>query len=282
MKKIICLALTIGITAFLGGKSMAFAIVDDSETPPKPSLNEIAVKNSNFGSCTQIGTSYCFKIDYVNVKNPKTGLSEKKLSSEHYVRLFKFSKQANVCINCDEYFDYFNAGSTKTLSIANSYTKGTEFSYMITNAQEIKYGYELSENFGVGSTKVEYKGYASHSNTFTETKEATIKSEYTISSTTSNEYSIPWTGFYRLETRALFDVYIIQEYSLTYDVTYSTYEEKYVESPLLYSSNSLEMILDYKGCNSTGVYKYIYSDSLRRYTIDRDKIPQSDLVYYMD
>lgn len=203
-------------------------------------------------------------------------------SSARFRNLYKYSNTASIVVkDLDTEFHTLTKGSSitttesVTVSEAKSYTEHVSISLTKTfgktlnvgaNAGFCKIDAEVSSSTSIGTEfSVEV------SNTYSESATSGVSVTYV-----ANE-----DGLYRLERRALFDVYVIEDMIVYYDITYQ--KNVATAKPIRYELNDSYCVLSYvENSLYEGIFKYDCIDN-RYYNLDQSYankfFPKSTLVY---
>lgn len=196
-------------------------------------------------------------------------INSKTKTSEVNERLYKFSGVVGAMVeDLDNDFHAFDAGSSISLESSLTFTDEITYSEQISSACSVTFGREIGFEVGYGvasaETSTSFSVSAELSASFS------TSTTYSCSATESRTktYAVAEKGLYRLQKRALFNVYIYQQYTTVYDVTYF----KNVPSSKFayYTVDKTSYILEYiPGSEVEGLFKYSLSDDYG-YVIDQE------------
>lgn len=249
-----------------GGISQNIETINSIDTDQTKYYSIPAPTNSDLGNCSLITSS---SINYTKA-NKKTITGKDVYSSSLQYKLYKFSKVASAATDAlyPTYLD-LDANSSVKLSYSNTKTKATTYSEQVSIIATESLSSKVGISVGYGAVKEEASVTATDS--LSESYTSSINSSYTYSEVEGIDinFNITESGTYRLEKRALFDVYILQTIVGVYDVTYSK-NKLYASSTFLYYTINSSYILSYRsGSDAIGLYKYnVNSNNV--YTVDID------------
>lgn len=195
--------------------------------------------------------------------------NNKVISCEFNERIFKFSGVVGAMVeDLDNDFHAFDAGSSISLESSQTFTDEITYSEQISSACSVTFGREIGFEVGYGVASAETS--TSFSVSAELSASVSTSTTYSCSATESRTktYAVAEKGLYRLQKRALFNVYIYQQYTTVYDVTYF----KNVPSSKFayYTVDKTSYILEYiPGSEVEGLFKYSLSDDYG-YVIDQE------------
>lgn len=230
----------------------------DTDLPKYSSI--VAPTDSSLGTGSKLGVTQI-------IKNPS---GSSKPSSYTQRILYKYPKAISAPI--DVYGDYylgFDAGSSVQLSYSQS--KGNSQTYSLQVSTSVSKSLQSDVKLGTGIGVVKAEASASSSLGFTTSITGTIEDSYSYTESFGETitYYINETGTYRLETRGLFEVYIVEYITGVYDV--KKVGNKYVPtSTKAYYTIETSYILSYiEGTKLFGLFKYNEINGTGKFELDK-------------
>ncbi len=203
-------------------------------------------------------------------------------SSARFRNLYKYSKTASIVLkDLDTSFHALTKGSSITMSESYTVSHSKSYTEQVSTTLTKTFGKTLNIGANTGFCKIDV-GATSSTSISTEFS-LQISDTYSESATSgvSVTYVANEDGLYRLERRALFDVYVIEDMMVYYDITYQNNVAS--AKPIRYELNNSYCVLSYVD-NSLyeGVFKYNFINN-SYYNLDQSYankfFPQSTLVY---
>lgn len=203
-------------------------------------------------------------------------------SSARFRNLYKYSNTASIVVkDLDTEFHALTKGSSITINESYTVSSSNSYTEQVSTTLTKAFGKSLNVGANVGYCKIE----AEVSSSTSVSAEFGYQISETYSESATNGLSITYVadeyGLYRLERRALFDIYVIEDMMVYYDITYKNNVAS--AKPIRYELNNSYCVLSYVD-NSLyeGVFKYNFINN-SYYNLDQSYankfFPQSTLVY---
>lgn len=252
---------------------------------PDPDDSNVATEpipyDSRLGNCKKVKENL-IKSDSYKINGAYDVNRNPVYSSARFRSLYKYSKTVSIVLkDLDESFHALTKGSsitmTESYTVSNSKSYTEQVSITMTNT----FGKSLNVGANAGFCKIDAE--VSSSTSITSEYGVQISNTYSesVSSGLSITYVADENGLYRLERRALFDIYVIEDMMVYYDITYQNSIAS--AKPIRYELNNSYCILSYVD-NSLyeGVFKYNFTND-SCYNLDQSYankfFPQSTLIY---
>ncbi len=255
------------------GMLLGEAILASLVVLSKPQINEInyidttetkyesipVPVDSNLGTGIKISESGALKSTVGN--NIVTSSSQRIL--------YKYPKAVSAPIEVYGKYMRLDSGSSVSLSYETSDSKSKTYSEQVTSTINGSLSASIKIESGIGVFKEENSVTSTLG--FEDSKTESIQDTYssTQSSGININYHINEPGFYRLETRGMFDVYVVEYIIGVYDVKYV--KGKPISSKLVYYTAKTTYVLSYiNSSSSIGLMKYNWNDQNNIYELDKN------------
>lgn len=209
------------------------------------------------------------KIEETGKKYNSIGTSKPSFYTQQILYKYPNTISAPLDVYGDKYLS-LNSGSSVQLSYSQTKSVSQTYSLQVsTSISETLQG-SVKIQTGLGSVKAEAS--ASRSIGFTGSIANTITDNYTstFSYGESINFVIDKTGTYRLETRAMFDVYIVEYVTGVYDVKRVGNKYVYTDTIAYYTIETSYILSYIKGTDSLGLFKYNWNSTTNKYDLDQD------------
>lgn len=237
------------------------------------SINSVPALLGDFGGGTKIQQT---KIEELS-----------SVTSDRYVIVYKANKKANIPYYLfeEELINLNTSAPGTTVTRSSTFEKFHSETYEIAMYGELSVQFTNGIEASVGVEVLNMDRYIESS------IEASLAVEVRRSTTTNINTSqsisvstvIPAPGWYSIQARALYDVYMIIEVSEVYDV-YTNQKGGFIRNN---DMPTRTFVLDryvrfaYYGYNETGLYKYNYNGSNDTYVIDDSYMQNANDVVYL-
>ena len=203
-------------------------------------------------------------------------------SSARFRNLYKYSNMASIVVkDLDTEFHTLTKGSSITTTESVTVSESKSYTQQVSLTLTKTFGKTLNVGANLGFCKIDAGGSSSTS----------IGTEFgfqvseTYSESATSGVSVTYVanedGLYRLERRALFDVYVIEDMIVYYDITYQ--KNVATTKPIRHELNNSYCVLSYvENSLYEGIFKYDCIKN-RYYNLDQSYankfFPKSTLVY---
>lgn len=199
--------------------------------------------------------------------------------------LYKYPKSISAPIEVYGTYMSMNSGSSYQLSYSNTKSNTQTYSLQVSSSISESLQSSVKIESGIGVVKAE--GSATKTLGFETTITNSIEDSYTstINYGETINFMINETGTYRLETRGMFDVYIVEYITCVYDVKRVGNKYVYTDTVAYYTIETSYILSYIEGTKSIGLFKYNYSDKTNKYELDiinARKLFGSNTLNFMD
>lgn len=205
--------------------------------------------------------------------NISKGIKRNELALSNNERLYKFTGVVGAMVeDLDDGWHAFDAGGSISLESSQTFTDEITYSEQISLAYSVTFGREIGFEVGYGVASAETSTSFSVSTELA--KSFSTSTTYSCSATESRTktYAVAEKGLYRLQKRALFNVYIYQQYTTVYDVTFERNGNYNIAKSTFgyYTIDKTSYILEYiPGSEVEGLFKYSLSEDYK-YVVDQE------------
>ncbi len=167
---------------------------------------------------------------------------------------------------------YLSLNSKSSVQLSYSQTKSVSQTYSLQVATSVSESLQGSVKIQTGLGSVKAEASATRSIGFTGSIANTITDNYTstVSHGESINFAINKAGTYRLETRAMFNVYIVEYVTGVYDLKRVGNKYVYTDTIAYYTIETSYILSYIKGTDSLGLFKYNWNSTTNKYDLDQD------------
>ena len=167
---------------------------------------------------------------------------------------------------------YLSLNSESSVQLSYSQTKSLSQTYSLQVAASVSETLQGSVKIQTGLGSVKAEASATRSIGFTGSIANTITDNYTSTASygESINFMINESGTYRLETRAMFNVYIVEYVTGVYDVKRVGNKYVYTDTIFYYTIETSYILSYIKGTDSLGLFKYNWNSTTNKYDLDQD------------
>ncbi len=207
------------------------------------------------------------------------------LSSYNQKILYKYPKTISAPVEVlDSEYTHFTEGSSLTLSYSTTKGITSTYSTQVSDSVTNSLSCEIKLESGIGVLKEENSLSSSMSINLTKTE--TIEDSYSSSETKEKTMSfyIDEDGTYRLERRAMFNVYIVEYVTAVYDVK-KIGNNTYTSTFKYYTIDTTYILSYISGTKSIGLFKYNSSSDTGKFELDTTyakKFFGNDYINFID
>ncbi len=178
-----------------------------------------------------------------------------------------------------------DSGSSYTLSYSQTKSDTKTYSVQVSNSVSTSLNSSVKLETGIGVAKAEAS--ASKSLGFETSITGTIEDSYNVTESYSETINstVNESGLYRLETRSLFDVYIVEYVTGVYDIKRVGNKYVYTDKIAYYTIETSYILSYIEGSDCFGLFEYYKNDDTGKYQLDQDyakKIYGSSNINFID